>query len=205
MTIRGNGMSSLENRVRAQGRRVKIQDALLLMVYGTVGITLALTAPNALSLLRNLGSKYSSQRNVNQRISQTIGRLVTRGLIRRNKRSDGTTNLVLTKAGERHAKSLAQIQRSASMRKTKWDGKWRIVIFDVWEKRRAVRDQLRNRLKTIGFIRVQNSVWVYPYDCEEILIFFRTELRLGKSALYIVAEGIENDTSLRKQFGLPLE
>lgn len=54
----------------------------------------------------------------------------------------------------------------------------------------------------VGFVRIQNSVWVYPYDCEELIAFIRADLRLGKGLLYIVAEGIEYDKHLRTHFKL---
>lgn len=41
----------------------------------------------------------------------------------------------------------------------KWDGLWRIVIFDIPEKHRRVRNILRRRLKEWGFKVWQKSVW----------------------------------------------
>lgn len=46
----------------------------------------------------------------------------------------------------------------------KWDGKWRIVIFDIPEKHRKVRNTLRGQLKRWGFIQLQKSVWVTKKD-----------------------------------------
>src|SRR3989338_5623807 len=62
--------------------------------------------------------------------------------------------------------------------------------------------QALHRLQKIGFVRIQDSVWAYPYDCEEVLAFIRTELRLGGGVLYLIAEGIEHDRSLRAKFDL---
>ena len=86
---------------------------------------------------------------------------------------------------------------------TKWDGRWRIVIFDIWESRRDVRRRLREMLTKIGFVKVQNSVWAYPYDCEEVIAFVRAYLRVGKGMIYLIAEGMEGDERLRKIFKLP--
>lgn len=41
-----------------------------------------------------------------------------------------------------------------------WDGKWRIVIFDIPEKHRHIRDTFRNQLREFQFKRLQKSVWV---------------------------------------------
>lgn len=51
----------------------------------------------------------------------------------------------------------------------KWDGKWRVVIFDIPEKRRAVRDLLRHNLKNWGFTPWQQSVWVTKKNCAKPL------------------------------------
>lgn len=51
--------------------------------------------------------------------------------------------------------------------KTKWDGKWRLIIFDIPETVREARDALRNKLKEWGCYKIQNSVFVFPFVCEK--------------------------------------
>ncbi len=51
----------------------------------------------------------------------------------------------------------------------KWDGKWRIVIWDIPEKRRKARDLLRHQLKMLGFKKLQNSIWASKKDCAQLL------------------------------------
>lgn len=46
----------------------------------------------------------------------------------------------------------------------KWDGKWRVVIFDIKEKERKQRDTLRAKLRELGFGMIQESVWLSPHD-----------------------------------------
>lgn len=41
-----------------------------------------------------------------------------------------------------------------------WDGKYRVVFFDIPEVNRVVRNALRNKLKKLGFIGWQQSVFV---------------------------------------------
>lgn len=72
--------------------------------------------------------------------------------------------LRLTDKGREKA-VLAQLQSWGG----KWDGKWRIVIFDIPEKRRAARDLLRYNLKSWGFTPWQKSVWVTKKDCAKPL------------------------------------
>ncbi|MBI2085997.1 hypothetical protein HYT74_01515 [Candidatus Daviesbacteria bacterium] len=42
----------------------------------------------------------------------------------------------------------------------KWDGLYRLVLFDIPENRRGIRDLFRRRLKDWGFKNWQRSVWV---------------------------------------------
>lgn len=51
----------------------------------------------------------------------------------------------------------------------KWDGKWRLVIWDIPEKRRQAKDLLRHQLKQLGFIKYQQSVWASKKNCTLLL------------------------------------
>ena len=61
---------------------------------------------------------------------------------------------------------------------------------------------MRATLVNMGFHRLQDSVWVYPYDCEDLVLMLKADLKIGKNVLYIVADAIEYDTPLRVHFGL---
>jgi len=54
----------------------------------------------------------------------------------------------------------------------------------------------------IGFVRLQNSVWVYPYDCEDLVKLLKADFRIGREVLYVIADSIENDMWMRKEFSL---
>ena len=84
----------------------------------------------------------------------------------------------------------------------KWDKKWRIIIFDIPEKKRVIRDEIRQIFTEAGFQRLQDSVWVYPYDCEDIIGLLKMDYGVGTNILYIIADQIENDKHLRMDFDL---
>lgn len=63
-------------------------------------------------------------------------------------------------------------------RKQKWDGNWRVIIYDIPEKQRLKRDKLRKWLKRFGFGRWQNSVWVTPHPIEDEAGRFLAEVGL---------------------------
>jgi phenylacetic acid degradation operon negative regulatory protein len=45
-----------------------------------------------------------------------------------------------------------------------WDGQWHMVIYQVPETERALREQLRRRLAWLGFGPLSSSVWLSPHD-----------------------------------------
>lgn len=189
-------MERIEPKIKKSSRRVQIQQKLALAVFRmtTQSVSLAFT-PDSL-LRKRLGFDSG---NSTARIRQAFHRLEKKGLIRRDQQRG---RFVLTAEGKAYAKKLDGYDRILIQKPRTWDGKWRVVIFDIWERRRSVRNRLRVLLQKIGFVRVQDSVWAYPYDCEEVLAFIRTELKLGGGVVYLIAEGIESDASLRAKFNL---
>src|SRR3989344_1048235 len=97
-----------------------------------------------------------------------------------------------------------ETERIKAIRKRKWDRHWRLVIFDIPERRRSVRTRLRKFMSSCGFYRLQDSVWVYTHDCEDLIALVKAEFRIGADALYLIVEQIERDTHLREHFHLPL-
>jgi len=57
----------------------------------------------------------------------------------------------------------------------RWDGYWRMVVFDVPEERRKLRNALRGKLNQLGFGQWQRSVYITPFDLEEEINQFLKE------------------------------
>jgi DNA-binding transcriptional regulator PaaX len=76
------------------------------------------------------------------------------------------------------------------------------LVFDIPEKRKGLRQKVRNTLITIGFERLQDSVWVYPYDCEDLIMLLKAGFHVGDDMLYMIVDSIERDKDLRDHFQL---
>lgn len=74
-----------------------------------------------------------------------------------------------------------------------WDGRWRIVIWDIPEQKRLVRDLFRRNLKKWGFKQVQKSVWATKKDMYRKLIGYIQELGLGKWVTVIETDKVSNN------------
>ena len=192
-------MGQLELVSGKRRRKQNIQHAVLASIAFAGLLAWTAVAPNTLQLLRYLPKeKY----NLAYRSRTAAGRLVMKGHARWVEKN-GKKYLRLTKAGH---KALAYEQAKVALKnkKKKWDGRWRMVAFDIPERRSRTRAHLRVVMREIGFVRLQDSVWVYPYDCEDFIALLKAELKIGKAILYVIADTVEHDKSLRKHFELPL-
>ncbi|MEX2028991.1 MAG: CRISPR-associated endonuclease Cas2 [Candidatus Paceibacterota bacterium] len=187
-------MGKLENKSKQKTRRRDLQK-MILETVATAGIlSVALIAPNVIVAMNKLG--LIPKRRQKEYISSSASKLSKRGLIF----YDGQ-RYCLTPKGKNILRRW-QFADFKLHRPKKWDKKWRVLIFDIPETRRKVRNQLRYLFHQAGLRRLQDSVWVYPYDCEDILTLLKTDMRVGKQVLYLIVDELENDKYLRQEFGL---
>jgi len=110
--------------------------------------------------------------------------------------------ITLTKEGKEKAGRF-QINSLEIKKPQKWDGIWRLVIFDIPQLRSLQRNAFRGKLKELGFLPLQKSVWVCPYQCKDEIELLRDFFGLSEREVrLIIASNIENDIYLRKIFKL---
>ena len=189
---------SVEREARTKRRRRDMRSAVLATVGVAGVIAVAAIAPNIVQLLEATG--------INARLrfktKRVLARLKIRGEIEFVSQG-GTSFARITERGKQALAMSAEKARLAGNKPKKWDRQYRLVMFDVPEKRKRVRDLLRREMRDIGFLRVQDSAWLYPYDCEEFISLLKADLRIGKDVLYAVVDSIDNDVWVRKHFNLP--
>lgn len=83
-----------------------------------------------------------------------------------------------------------------------WNGEWFMVFFDVPEIQRNKRDYLRDYLQKIGFYRYQQSVYIFPYECEKEINLIKKIIEGAKYMRYIVANRIEDEERIKVYFKL---
>ena len=126
---------------------------------GSINYYLLLTLEKAAEGLVILGSfSYASQRRAllgipdppdRLALVQAIRRLRKKGIIEQEISDDGKIIIKLTSLG-----------KDFLGKDEEWDGKYRIVIWDIPEKKRRIRNLFRRRLKDWGFKGWQKSVWI---------------------------------------------
>ena len=190
-------MGMAEKRMAREIRRTKVNALIISAVAFSGVIAMAALAPGLANALGK--SKYLRQRLYQAR--KRISVLITDGYLVLDER-DGKKFIRLTEKGERFAAMMHE-GTLAPKRPKRWDRKWRMLIFDIPERRRGIREKIRATLITLGFVRLQDSVWVFPYDCEDFILVLKAEFKIGKDVLYVIADHIENDRHLRHHFSLP--
>src|SRR3989344_1229513 len=190
-------MGTLEKEAHAMRWRGQIRDSVLtvLLVGGMVAIGAVQT-----KLIPTLGFTPKNKSRFNYYTKTVAGRLVKEGLAKLVRR-ESKVYLRITPAGRRFL-AFEQEKMKLQGLKRRWDKRWRMVVFDIPERRRGVRQKLRGVMTDVGFVRLQDSVWVYPHDCEEFVALLKAELRIGKDVLYAIVEKIENDKAIREHFDL---
>lgn len=116
----------------------------------------------------------------------------------------GNTHITLTAKGKKAARrGYFDTTLSAPKIPKKWDGLWRLIIFDVPSDDHVKRNAFRMLIKRLGARFLQQSVWVYPYDCREQVAFLKTFFDMDDSHVrLIVAKDIGDDAYFRAQFGV---
>lgn len=162
-------------------------------------LAIAVIAPNCLQLLKYLPSSRARQHRYY--IKNTVGRLIKQGYLTQTKNAQGIPCVRLTEKGKKELTHY-ELGTSSIKKPFRWDGKYRVIIFDIKETRRAVRDQLRDWLIHLGFVRLQQSVWVHPYECKEVISLLKAHFHIGKDVLYMTVDILENDRWLKEHFDL---
>ena len=179
--------------------RSEIVKDILKVLAVSSAICVAATSPyfgiNLLKAIKN-SKKYKRKQ-----VLDTFGRLKREGCIN-IKKSNHQIYISLTEEGKKKA-GILQIDALQIDKPKKWDGKWRLVIFDIAQPKLIKREAFRGKIKELGFFPLQKSVWLYPYNCEDEINILKDFFGFNANEIRVItAENIGEDASLRKTFHL---
>ena len=137
---------------------------------------------------------YERDKISRQVFYNTLGRLKESGLLVEIEKN-GEKRYRATLKGK--AKILHYLKRDK-----KWDGKWRIVIFDVPEKKRRLRNFFRKKLVDLEFRQLQESVWISPYNIADEVESVIDLCQVKSYVHYLLVEELDNREVLVKLFKL---
>ena len=166
-----------------------------LAVAGAVSV--AATSPYfAINILKgfNKGKKYEKEK-----ICGAFYRLKKQGCINIQQKNH-QIHISLTAEGKKKAGRF-QIDSLEIKKQKKWDGMWRLVIFDIPQLKNVQRNAFRGKLIDLGFTLLQKSIWICPYRCNDEIGLLRDFFGLSEKEIrLIVAQNIGNDSYFRKVF-----
>jgi DNA-binding transcriptional regulator PaaX len=171
---------------------------ILLLLLGGLAFGYSYTPKTQWRVLKQIS--YEWKKINKEKLRKDINQLYQTKLIRRKENSDGSYTIELTEKGQ--MKSLTYHFEKMIIKGENWDGKWRLIVFDIPENKRKGRDALRDKIKKLGFYELQKSVWVFPYECKNEIDFITEFFGLKKYVRFGILESIDNELHLKKIFNL---
>jgi len=171
---------------------------IILKTLLTVGfITFAIAMPNAVQIL-----KYFKPTNWKERarVRDSVSRLEKGGYLRKKGHTSNET-FTLTEKGREKAMRYAIAQMKIASQKA-WDKKWRLVMFDVPEKKVQARRAINLALKRLGCVQYQKSIFITPFQCEKEINFVGECFGVRDNIRIVVASEVEGSDALRKIFNV---
>jgi hypothetical protein len=173
------------------------RDIILELTKGAGLISLALLLPGACDAIRHFKKIKLLNRKRKYYINSVIKKLIVEKLLIIDKNGFAR----LSEMGEEYLDRIEN-NTDAIPKPNRWDGKYRVIIFDIPEERKGTREIIRRQLSNWGFVKLQNSVWVHSYECQHIVTLLKTRFCVSGEVLYLTVDSIENDQWLKREFGL---
>jgi len=185
--------------------RIKHNDLLYTLLQIGV-LSIAISAPAIAPVAIFVNSIHNKDGNKDERkIKKSFYHFLKKGYIKVDSHH-GKTCVMLTREGERRARfsgACRVLNENLVSKVIKWDGNWRIILFDLKNEKSKERNAIRLMLRRCGFAFLQKSVWIYPYQCTSEVNFLRSFFQLSDEEFrLIVSDNIGNDDNLRRLFNL---
>lgn len=177
----------------------KNQQKILLILTGWMALGMTKSYYQHKKIIRHIKKEWKNINNKN--INRSINNLYKSKLIDKKINPDGSRSFKLSDHGK--AKILTfNLEKIKIKKMKKWDGQWRLVLFDIPESKKKLRDILRHSLKNIGFNEFQKSALICPDKCNDEINFLIEYYDLRKYVRFLVAKHIDNELHLKHIFKL---
>ncbi|MCX6722518.1 MAG: hypothetical protein NT094_00420 [Candidatus Staskawiczbacteria bacterium] len=175
-----------------------IKEKILLLLLGGLAFGCSYTPHKQWRVLKTVSKEWRKMSP--KELRRNINDLCRYEFVGKNRKNDGSIGFFLTEKGKWRALN-CQLENIKN-KKDKWDGKWRMIAFDIPEKDKTGRNALRQKLKKIGFCELQKSVLVAPYDCKHEMMILVDFFNLKKYVRFGILDFVDNEEQLKKYFKL---
>ena len=189
------------NRLNTLRGKSLTKEILFIAVAGPIVLS-SLFLPNAPLMLKSLIKWRKNWDKVNKtRLYEAISRLNKKRLIELIEKNN-ELYIKITDGGKELIKRFDYDNLELPSPKV-WDKKWRLVVFDIPDKKKRERQSFSRKLKDMGFYPMQESVFIYPYDCRDEIDFICEFLSIGRYVNYCLIEFLDKkEGDLRKIFNI---
>ncbi|RJP46277.1 MAG: hypothetical protein C4584_01820 [Armatimonadetes bacterium] len=187
-----------------ESKTVKVDPKVkeIILVLGIVGfVSLAILIPGlpkALSPFLKKQHKKWGHFNT-RRLKAELKRMQRRGVIEEVEVS-GELVFQLTEKGK--TKLFKYKLEEISLDKKQWDGKWRMVAYDIPKGKKNQAEAFRALLKKMDFYQLQKSLWLTPYPCVSEIEFLKSLYNLTDHVKILTITGVEGEGAFRSYYGL---
>ncbi len=176
-----------------------LQRKILILLVGGLSIGLAYNPRKQLKIIKQISKELGKVDKFS--LERAIGGLYKNKMVDFKENADGTVKLILSNEGKK--KTLMYKIDSMSIKTPKrWDNKWRLIIFDIPEQLKKVREAMRFHLRRLGFYQLQKSAFVHPYECGDEIEFIIELYAARPFVRQIKADDVDNELHLKKIFKL---
>ncbi len=176
-----------------------IQQKILLLLLSGLALGLSGSPKAYFQIIKTAGKNW---REIEKRaLRRAIKGLYESKLINGKQNKDGSITIILTVEGKRKALTY-QLDDMKIKKPSKWDKKWRVVLFDIPENRKRIREILRFHLKKLEFCELQKSVFVHPFDCKDEIDYLIEFYDIRRFVRFVIADSIDNELHLKQKFNL---
>ena len=172
------------------GRKIDTKEVLQLIAVGGITVSTLLIPSLPMALI----SVYKQWKKVNKSdVGRIIKRLEKQDMISLRE-NDGKIQIQITEKGQKRL--LEYDFENIRLGSKRRDGKWRLIIFDIPEVKKRSRDAFRKKLLQLGFVRLQDSVFVSAFPCKKEVDFLAHFLEISDDVTLVVVDRIERGERL---------
>ncbi len=172
---------------------------VLLLLIGGASLSLTRRPDQYFKIVRKIAKEW---KKINERnLKLAIKKLYRSKMINYKENSDGTVNIVLTNNGKKRILKY-DLDKIQIKKPARWDGIWRLVIFDIPEDERPGRVALAQKVKELGFYPMQKSVFIHPYECNDEINFITELFNLSPYVRFLRVKNTDIDLDLKNRFHL---
>ena len=184
-------------------RGEKLKRILLLLAGGT-GLAMILVMPGTARLFKDFIKDDSSWKEWKKFNIWYLRRALKKLEAKKLVQIEEIGNKAVVKLTDDGIKKVleANLDRLKIDKPSNWDGKWRLIFYDILDGKKETRDKFRKILRSMNFYPLQESVYLHAFPCNKEVEFLRHYLGISGEVRMILAEKIENDQLFRDYFGL---